>query len=225
MCPYLARACAHNHLQCVKAMFESVAPEDIGAFVSNSIDPLFAPIHNAAFSGSIEIVELLVHHGADVNSIASNGMTPLICAAKANHPATCRWLVANGADKSFRTTAKYYDHPIGSSASDFCVGFRNAEKLRYSLLPSAQTGLSEDDLAQKLLEFIDANGGWINTAPGLGSRMATLDAFYETHPEVCIYEARAILGVVPKRDDFCLRYGIGMSPDGRYGSTCWLHRL
>ena len=134
-CPYLARACANNHLECATAMFASVLPNDLPTFVTSSNDPIFMPIHNAAFTGNVDIVRLLVENGADVNSRASNGMTPLICAAKDNHPELCKWLVESGADKSLRTSAQYKKLHAGTSASDVCVGFPNAKHLRQFLTP------------------------------------------------------------------------------------------
>ena len=109
--------------------------EDLPTFVTSSNDPIFAPIHNAAFTGNVDMVWLLLENGADINSRASNGMTPLICAAKDNHPELCKWLVECGADKSLRTSAQYKKLHAGTSASDVCVGFPNAKHLRQFLTP------------------------------------------------------------------------------------------
>jgi ankyrin repeat protein len=50
----------------------------------------------AAAAGHLPIVELLVHHGADVNAVEH--MTPLVGAASNLEVEVVRWLLAHGAD-------------------------------------------------------------------------------------------------------------------------------
>ena len=77
-----------------------------------------------------------------------------------------------------------------------------------------------DDVAQKLLEFIDLNGGQIHNVGGRGDKTATLRAFYKEHPE-----ARAVLK--SKLKDFCASYdAIGYRPDESGGvGAAWIYRL
>ena len=59
-------------------------------------------LHHAARNGDIEIVELLVSRGADVNARSDHGHFPLYCAAGHGHLETTRYLMENGADLEAR---------------------------------------------------------------------------------------------------------------------------
>ena len=59
-------------------------------------------LHHAARNGDLEIVELLVSGGADVNGTTDSGHFPLYCAAGHGHVETMRYLVENGADLQAR---------------------------------------------------------------------------------------------------------------------------
>ena len=75
-----------------------------------------------------------------------------------------------------------------------------------------------DDVAQKLLAFIDLNGGKVHSGGGYGDKMATVPAFYRLYP--------GAQGVVGKLMAFCSRYDeIGFRPDGRGTGTGWLYRV
>ena len=45
----------------------------------------FTPLHEGAYNGHKEIVELLINSGADVNTMKTDGMTPLDMATFGNH--------------------------------------------------------------------------------------------------------------------------------------------
>jgi len=45
----------------------------------------FTPLHEGAYNGHKEIVELLITSGADVNAMKIDGMTPLDMATFGNH--------------------------------------------------------------------------------------------------------------------------------------------
>lgn len=61
-------------------------------------------LHEAALQGHIEIVELLIENGADVNikSIEMFGDTPLIDASANGHLDVVKYLLKNGADPTIR---------------------------------------------------------------------------------------------------------------------------
>ena len=54
------------------------------------------PLHTAAYTGKLNIVQLLISRGADVNAATSTGSTPLHGATLYNHEAVVRLLVAKG---------------------------------------------------------------------------------------------------------------------------------
>jgi ankyrin repeat protein len=65
----------------------------------------FAPLHEAADSGSLEIVDYLIAHGAQVNQVDDYGDTPLHVAATRDEPPRpdiVALLLAHGADASIR---------------------------------------------------------------------------------------------------------------------------
>ncbi len=45
----------------------------------------FTPLHEGAYNGHKEIVELLINSGADVNAVKTDGMTPLDMATMNSH--------------------------------------------------------------------------------------------------------------------------------------------
>ena len=59
---------------------------------------LTTPLHSAVYSGSLETVQLLIEHGADVNAKNQNGCTPLFFAVRAGHAPIIELLLDNGAD-------------------------------------------------------------------------------------------------------------------------------
>merc|ERR1740138_97663 len=55
-----------------------------------------APLHCAAYSGSVDCCLLLVQHGAEVNVVDAGERTPLHVAADLGHEAVCRLLLEHG---------------------------------------------------------------------------------------------------------------------------------
>ena len=58
----------------------------------------YSPMHHAVLSGDLDIVCLLVHHGAPLNIQDQSGWTPLLHAAKAGDPAIVATLLTAGSD-------------------------------------------------------------------------------------------------------------------------------
>ena len=60
------------------------------------------PLGNAIIKGEIEVVRKFVEYGADVNEM-SNGMTPLMLAARYNRAEIISFLLENGANPKIKT--------------------------------------------------------------------------------------------------------------------------
>ena len=79
----------------------------------------FSPLQLACQLGHTDIVRCLIEAGADVNSIAGDGSTPLISAAFKGHIDVVRVLLDNGANKAYRTN--------GMDASGFAAHFGHTD--------------------------------------------------------------------------------------------------
>lgn len=82
---------------------------DKGADVNK---PGWAPLHYAATSGHLEIMNLLLEHHAFIDAESPNGTTPLMMAAHYGTPAAVKLLLEAGADTAMK-------NQLGLSAVDF----------------------------------------------------------------------------------------------------------
>ena len=64
-------------------------------------------IHAAAKSGNIEIIELLLSQGFEVDSRDGEGTTPLMYTALNGHEGAFQMLIQNGADPSLKSNKGY----------------------------------------------------------------------------------------------------------------------
>ncbi|KAK0719306.1 ankyrin repeat-containing domain protein [Lasiosphaeris hirsuta] len=60
-------------------------------------------LHLAAVCGAVELIQLLLDHGADINEHDMEGSTPLYCSTRHGQAAATRLLVSRGADASAKT--------------------------------------------------------------------------------------------------------------------------
>ncbi len=63
----------------------------------------FSPLLVASSRGNMTIIQILVENGANINQVSKAGTTPLIEATAGNRPKVVKYLLINGADKSYRT--------------------------------------------------------------------------------------------------------------------------
>src|SRR5712691_9403969 len=69
-------------------------PQDVN---SRSFVGEETPLHLTSRAGHIDLVRLLIEHGADVAAQSKNGMTPLHEASEAGHVDVARLLIEHGA--------------------------------------------------------------------------------------------------------------------------------
>ena len=67
-----------------------------------SKDRGYSPVMDAVWKSSLDIVDLLIKLGADLNIVSNDGQTALIVATGASNPRICELLVKNGANPNFK---------------------------------------------------------------------------------------------------------------------------
>ena len=88
-----------------------------------------APVHGAAQTGNVEILDLLIDRGADPNLKNKLGGTPLMWAAVYGHEDAARWLIEHGADPSLKDND-------GMTARDWAI--KNKREKLVALLQKAR---------------------------------------------------------------------------------------
>jgi len=66
---------------------------------------LASPIHDAALTGDVELMEMLIANGADVDERDVHGYTPLLLAIQEGHTDIAKVLITNGADVNTRAAS------------------------------------------------------------------------------------------------------------------------
>ena len=84
------------------------------------------PLCLAICKGDVEVVKKFIQYGADVNE-NSNGMTPLMYAARYNNLEILKYLVENGADFKIKdargnTALKYAELSNATAAAEYLRG-------------------------------------------------------------------------------------------------------
>jgi len=64
----------------------------------------YTPMHEAALKGSLDLADLLVSHGADVNAANDDGKTALSIALSSGRQQMVDWLRAHGAKETTSAT-------------------------------------------------------------------------------------------------------------------------
>ena len=76
---------------------------------------------HSCYKGHYDIAELLLTHGANVDSIARSGRTPLIAAAFGGHANVVKLLIRHGASLNVQGKKYAEDDWIGYFAGSYCV--------------------------------------------------------------------------------------------------------
>ncbi len=92
-------ACTLNKPEWVAALLEKGAKQ--------GGDGQWTALHNAAASGSLESIELLVKSGAKIDVLSPNDTTPLMMAARDGREAAARMLLKLGANPALKNQAGY----------------------------------------------------------------------------------------------------------------------
>ena len=89
-----------GHAGCVQLILETAALSEADHVIANHEDNAKeAPLHVASRCGNLEILELLVKHGANLYSVDSKGRTCLHCAVQSGHNSCLRFLLQVGGDE------------------------------------------------------------------------------------------------------------------------------
>lgn len=82
--------------------------------------PGWAPLHYAATSGHLQIMQILLEHHAYIDAASPNGTTPLMMAAMYSTPSSVKLLLEAGADPLLKNA-------LGLNAMDFARRAKHTE--------------------------------------------------------------------------------------------------
>lgn len=105
----LEYAIYHSPIPLIGELLEMGADPDYGDHAG--YPSLIAALASAR-PDRLEILDLLLEHGADIQQCGVNGYTPLHWAAGEDNPQLIEWLVARGADLKARTNVDDYATPL-----------------------------------------------------------------------------------------------------------------
>ncbi|XP_028656342.1 ankyrin repeat domain-containing protein 49 [Erpetoichthys calabaricus] len=91
-------ACEKNRLSTVKRLLSAHVE-----LVNVTDDDQYTPLHRAAYSGHLEVVQELLAHNANIHAKTVDGWTPLHSACKWNNAKVASYLLQNGADINAQT--------------------------------------------------------------------------------------------------------------------------
>ncbi|KAF0692623.1 Aste57867_16326 [Aphanomyces stellatus] len=118
--------------ECVRQLLSIAAKSDMDTEIVNHVDHANeAPLHVAAAQGDVNILQLLLHHGADICVVQANGHTPLHCAVLAGHESCVAYILDVGGDAIINTGDAHGNTPLHCAVS---MGHESLVKL---LLESA----------------------------------------------------------------------------------------
>ncbi|KAL7550684.1 hypothetical protein ACHAWF_013903 [Thalassiosira exigua] len=102
----LQTAVSAGHANIVGLIVDTAAQSGADGIISNHVDDNGeAPVHVAARCGSLEVLELLASHGADLGLVDGRGRTCLHCAAQAGRAECLSLALDGGADTHLEATS------------------------------------------------------------------------------------------------------------------------
>eukprot|EP00026_Physarum_polycephalum_P007585 Phypoly_transcript_07648.p1 GENE.Phypoly_transcript_07648~~Phypoly_transcript_07648.p1 ORF type:complete len:487 (+),score=88.56 Phypoly_transcript_07648:95-1555(+) len=92
--PPLFNACRAGHVEVARKLLKYEADPEGATTIGNKTTPLII----AAKHGSVEITQMLIDHGANVNTARMDSVTPIFMAAQENHVEVLKMLIKAGAN-------------------------------------------------------------------------------------------------------------------------------
>lgn len=161
---------AERKFDSARVLLEVAAESDANHIISNLSDPSGqTPLHTACYVGSTALIELLLHHGAEMSSVDNQGQTSLHLCASSGVKASLAMLIDHGGDDLINiqdkggNTALHHATFHGrldcvrlllETAADVCI--RNFEGLTPYNIASAQ---GHHQIGLLLLEYRDIYNG------------------------------------------------------------------
>lgn len=174
---------AEQKINSAKVLLEVAAESDADHIISNLTDPSGqTPLHTACYIGSTPLIELLLHHGAEMSSVDHQGQTSLHLCASSGVKTSLAMLLDHGGDELIDiqdnggNTALHHATFHGrldcvrlllETAANVCI--RNYEGLTPYNIASAQ---GHHQIGLLLLEYRDIHNGAV-PAGGHSSNLPT----------------------------------------------------
>jgi ankyrin repeat protein len=124
---------------------------DNGAEIDARSDGQWTPLHNQAYRGHIDGVELLLEHGADLEAKTSFGHTPLLSSLRWERVEVTKLLVKRGADVNASTE-------LGRTALIVSTIEGNSEMAGLFLESGADVGMKDNNYGRTALHFAGLYG-------------------------------------------------------------------
>ena len=180
---------------------------------------LQSPILKAAGKGNDAMVQLLLSHGAEVNTkYEQHGLTPLLVAVGHGYMTVCRTLLAHGADVNLQSPIIEAANKGNKAMVQFLLSRGadvNAKDYRGQTPLSTAMSRSDTNMVKLLLDnHADANTEISTDTGGRGTALLSpLDwvIIYEKSPEIVklLLESHADPNAVPSSDQFPFVMGVG----------------
>ena len=144
---FLHLAACSGHLKVCEALLDYL--EDIHINARNRY--LKQPLHLASERGDLQIAQLLVRSGADLNSVDANGNTPLHLGCIGGHDSLVIWLLSRGANITIKNHLGQTPDELANE--DIRSGFKRfSRRTRVSSGPSISESIKLEVIKTRVVE-------------------------------------------------------------------------